>query len=445
MEKKYRIIYQSYEGGSKNKILSEEILMDGDIKIPTNCYDLSMEFQEQIGLIQHAQDCLINDKAILINSSSKECPKCAKKLTKFGKHKSVLHDVLTDHKLSIRRLRCKGCGHEEPSTVQKIIKTDETGDLQRIQSVLGSKFTYRVGKQIMELFSMKNRRVNNHERIKTVTDAIGKGVGDILEAEKDVLKIQESKTLIVAVDGGHVKTTEEGKRSIEAMTSVVYKPESIETTKSDTRNHLTSKNCAASVKDDNQEEIISGTIIAALKQGLTSKTHIHALCDGAKNCWSVVESLRGFCGEMTCILDWFHITMKMQNISLPGDIKKVILESVKWHLWRGNTEEAINKLDELVAQKLDAKNRDKIIKFKNYISNNADKIVNYDLRKKEGLVFTSNLAESTVESLINQRCKGHQHMRWSREGLNPILQLRAAINNQCDWESKIKTAILNVA
>jgi thioredoxin-related protein len=445
MEKKYRIIYQSYEGGSQNKVLSEEILMDGDIKIPTNCYDLSMEFQEQIGLIQKAQDCLINDKAMVINSSSKECPSCAKKLTKFGKHKSVLHDVLTDHKLSIRRLRCRGCGHEEPSTVQKIINTDETGDLQRIQSVLGSKFTYRGGKKIMSLFSMKNRRVNNHERIKSVTDTVGKGVSDILEAEKDVLKVQESKTLILAVDGGHVKTTEEGKRSIEAMTSVVYRPESIETNKSDTHNHLTSKNCAASVKDDNQEEIISGTIIAALKQGLTSKTHIHALCDGAKNCWNVVESLRGFCGEMTCILDWFHITMKMQNISLPGDIKKVILESVKWHLWRGNSEEAIKKLDELAAQKLDAKNKDKIIKFKNYISNNADKIVNYDLRKKEGLIFTSNLAESTVESLINQRCKGHQHMRWSREGLNPVLQLRAAINNQCDWESKIKTAILNAA
>lgn len=87
---------------------------------------------------------------------------------------------------------------------------------------------------------------------------------------------------------------------------------------------------------------------------------------------------------------------------------------------------------------------EKLKRFLKYIENNRDKIVNYRERKKNGLVFTSNLAESTVESLINQRCKGQQHMRWSREGLNPILQLRAKINSQ-DWESKWRTVILNYA
>ena len=51
---------------------------------------------------------------------------------------------------------------------------------------------------------------------------------------------------------------------------------------------------------------------------------------------------------------------------------------------------------------------------------------------KKGLPFTSQLGESTVENLINQRCKGQQHMRWSREGLDPILQIRAAMSSQ-DW------------
>lgn len=34
-------------------------------------------------------------------------------------------------------------------------------------------------------------------------------------------------------------------------------------------------------------------------------------------------------------------------------------------------------------------------------------------------------------------------MRWSREGLNPILQLRAAINSKGDWTDKWKTAVMN--
>ena len=76
------------------------------------------------------------------------------------------------------------------------------------------------------------------------------------------------------------------------------------------------------------------------------------------------------------------------------------------------------------------------------IKNNTAKIVNYRERQNKGLIFTSNLAESTVESLINQRCKGQQHMRWSRDGLDPLLQLRAAIGSN-DWDKIWKTAVMN--
>ena len=76
------------------------------------------------------------------------------------------------------------------------------------------------------------------------------------------------------------------------------------------------------------------------------------------------------------------------------------------------------------------------------MADNAAKIIDYRELQKNGLVFTSNLAESTVESLINQRCKGQQHMRWSREGLDPLLQLRAAIGSN-DWDKIWKTAVMN--
>lgn len=56
-----------------------------------------------------------------------------------------------------------------------------------------------------------------------------------------------------------------------------------------------------------------------------------------------------------------------------------------------------------------------------YIENNARFIVNYQKRQEDGLIFTSQMAEYTVEILIHQRCKGKQHMRWSREGLHALL------------------------
>ena len=230
---------------------------------------------------------------------------------------------------------------------------------------------------------------------------------------------------------------------MEAMISVVYRPESIVANTKDTRNTLISKHCAASIRDDNQKLIISGTIIAALKQGLNDKTNVTALCDGASNCWNVINEIKPFCNKITRILDWFHLGMKIQNISLPPKLKDK-LTRIKWHLWRGKVENAIIRLDQLIELASNEKDIRKITKFTTYIKNNKDKIVNYRERQKLGLVFTSNLAESTVESLINQRCKGQQHMRWSRDGLNPLLQLRAAIQSN-DWKNKWESAVLNAA
>ena len=212
---------------------------------------------------------------------------------------------------------------------------------------LGANFSYREGESILELFSMNSRPINNHDRIKHVVEDVGSVIEKINKTEKEIVVINEAKELILNVDGGHVKTTEKEKRSIEAMTSVIYRPEALLSNPKGTRNYLDSKNCAASVKDDDQQQIITNTIVAALKQGLGGNTHVTALCDGAANCWNVVESLRPMCGSMTCILDWFHLSMKLENISLPKTLKEKLLR-IKWHLWRGNIKNALKRLNQLI-------------------------------------------------------------------------------------------------
>jgi len=177
-----------------------------------------------------------------------------------------------------------------------------------------------------------------------------------------------------------------------------------------------------------------------LKQGLSPNTQVTALCDGAENCWQVAQALRPLCASMTCILDWFHLSMKIQNIALPEELKPK-LTRIKWHLWRGNTDRALTRLESLIEACPQAY-RLRLEKLRTYLRNNQDRIVDYRARQKAGLVFTSNLAEATVESLINRRCKGQQHMRWSREGLDPLLQLRAAISSN-DWNNVWKTAVRN--
>ena len=79
----------------------------------------------------------------------------------------------------------------------------------------------------------------------------------------------------------------------------------------------------------------------------------------------------------------------------------------------------------------------KLNKIETYIINNSDGIVNYDERKNAKQVFTSNVAESTVNNLINDRQKGKQQMLWSREGAHNVLQIRASVYSNTwdnDWK-----------
>ena len=288
--------------------------------MPTNCFDISMGLENQIKLIQGAQDAAIREKLETLNQGDAECPHCQSNLVKFGKQNSTLHDVLTDHQVKIQRLKCRKCGYELPSTIRTLINTTQTGDLKKIQATLGASVPYRESEKILELFSTRSRSINNHDRIKHVTEAVGNKLDEVNETEKDIIIAKEAKELVVNIDGGHIKTIED-KRSMEAMTSVIYQPEAVCSNSKDTRNYLNSKNCAASVKEDNQQQIISGTIIAALKQGLTKRTRVTVLCDGAENCWKVAESLKPLCKSMIYILDWFHLAMKIENISLPEKLK----------------------------------------------------------------------------------------------------------------------------
>ena len=69
-----------------------------------------------------------------------------------------------------------------------------------------------------------------------------------------------------------------------------------------------------------------------------------------------------------------------------------------------------------------------------YIKNNQAYLINYQQRDTKGLVHTSQLAESTINNLINERQKHDKRMQWSREGADAVLQIRSSKQSN-DWES----------
>lgn len=110
---------------------------------------------------------------------------------------------------------------------------------------------------------------------------------------------------------------------------------------------------------------------------------------------------------------------------LPQD-QQEILKNAKWKLWHGLKEDCFNKLEHLIHQINNTKLKKRAEQLLQYLQNNSDSLVNYEERKNNNKPFTSNVAESTVENLVNSRYRQTGKMKWTREGAHLLLQVKAA-------------------
>lgn len=437
---------------ARGEVTDKVVLTTKDVVRPQSIIDLGFRHQEQIQLLHELQRELLNEQSVFLRTPHDQCPRCGGVLKKKGLNRSDFHAVMTDHKVATQRLLCADCRWSSVPTIHSLFGTSLHPDLTKLQTEMGATHSYRQARAVLDLMVNGKRKVNHHDGIKQRVEAIGRfATTHPLTQSPDT----PASELILQVDGGHLKTTE-SQRSIEAMTAVIYRPDAIEYRSQPTseiddnqpepRGSITHKYCAASALADGQKTLHRQTLAAAKNAGMMSNTRLTAVCDGAENCWSVVDVLRPGCGEVTAVLDWFHISMKFQNARTGNQALNERLMSAKWLLWHGKSDEALQRLEALqVEPRLTKKVREKLKKLQQYLQNNKSYLVSYAQRKAAGLVLTSQMAESTVESLINQRCKGKQHMRWSREGAQAVLSVRAAVwsNSWPElWESWVQETFI---
>ena len=420
------------------------------VKDVSSILDLGLRHSEQIELLKNIQDQILKLQAPKISATVEFCPKCKSKMKRNGYTQSEFNSVFTDHKVPMTKQRCtnKNCDGSLVPSIRSTFGTTMHPDLAKLQCEIGSEHTYREAQNILNKKSSWVRKVNNHERVHHVVESVGQYISDTATLEP-APPVDVAPELIMQVDGGHLKDKDPEKRSFEALTAVIYRPGSIlhSIKAKDHRGEILNKHCSASALNDNQQYMKASTLLAARKQGLDKSTQVTALCDGAANCWNIVDSIESHCAAITRILDWFHIAMKFKNVAIPDDFKEDY-HGAKWSLWHGKPDEALKKLKAIKQEVNREKTSVKLEKMMTYIDNNKDYIVCYEDRKNKGLTFTSHLAESTVESLINKRCKGRQHMRWTREGVHPLLQIRCYVaSNEWNenWQRKVLGAMTKAA
>jgi protein-arginine kinase activator protein McsA len=426
MRLKSRVIFEVVDEETE-EIVSRDELLSLVVDRPSSIDDIGLNASTQHQLVQKTADKMIELQGPLIHSYQ-ICPRCQHKVSKRGKTSCEIHSLTTDHVIEVQRFRCPECNWTSSDSIKNIYGTDTHTSLTKLQAELGCSYSYRKVVDILKLLSSGSvRPVNNKERIKRTLRDVGDIIGEYYNRETSETETpEEVGELIIHVDGAHVATQEKDKRSFEVMTGTIYKPEDVRAVNTN-ENIITQKTCIASAKDDNQETMKRMLLNAAKICGMTKKTNIIAFSDGASNCQSVINALSNHCGKLELILDWFHIGMKFKNIlSILPDTMKEELESAKWKLWHGLKTDCFEKLDLLIDQIAEEKMKGKLIKLKHYLENNKDSLINYDERKNKQQPFTSHVAESTVENLVNSRYRQTGKMQWLREGTHALLQVKCA-------------------
>jgi len=429
MSKNIRILAQYYDKKT-GELIEELVLHDEEVIKAQTLKGLGYLHREQIEILQQIQDFKIKYQMLLTSMTT--CPKCAKKTRRNGVFSSKFHAALTDHKAQMQRVGCQ-CGWKSASSIDGMYGSSMHPDLLEKQAMQGSQMSYEKTSKSLNAESAGKRAINSHSQIYKSVQLVSEPLETIRSSFVEVRK-EAAHSLVASIDGGHIKSRGD-KRSFEAMIATVYRPENLKYVDKH-HNSISSKSTVASAKDDDQKTMKLLFKNACTMQGMSSETTVTCLADGAENCQTIAYSIKNHCKNIIFILDWFHIAMKFKNIKIHEKYVD-LLAKIKWHLWHGDPDTAISRLGRLKALISDSVVVAKLEKLSSYIYNNRGGIVNYGDRQAKGLVFTSNLAESTVNSLINERQKGKQKMAWSRDGAHHVLQIRASIYSnswQEDWK-----------
>lgn len=443
MEYELRVIVEKVSVTSQ-EVIQRDTLKVYDITPPASILELGLRHEEQISLLEKVQNSLLAAQSKLIDTGYDSCPRCGQKLNKRGFTKSKFHAVFTDHKVGIQKHKCTNpeCNWQSTPSTASVFGTSIHPDLAKLQCEQGAMYSFRKAETNLKKMTFHRRSVNNHTNIKLLTNEVGAVIAqENLEPAAVVEDGPSPPELILQADGGHIPTKDKDKRSFEALYAVAYRPENIITLGNHHR-QIVNKSCAVSAKDDDLSTMKIYTLNAAHKQGMTEEIQVTALADGAQNCWSVILSLAPHCKSLLCILDWFHIAMRFQNVrGAVDDAFEETLEGVKWKLWHGKSDEALKKLELLMTNITDSKKRSKLKKLYNYLENNQAYLVNYEERDKQGLSYTSQVAESHIDTIINDRYKRTKKMQWTHDGAHNVLQIRGLVESN-EWADRWQTPVL---
>ncbi|MBC3789369.1 ISKra4 family transposase [Spirosoma utsteinense] len=285
--------------------------------------------------------------------------------------------------------------------------------------------------------------IRNHlgEVARQVDNQLSSGHGESLFVERSLFN-EPQGPIVMGVDGGYVRDWTQKKTCFEVIIG-----KSVPTDQP--------AKCFGFVQgyDQKAKQRVAEVLN---QQGLQGNQQVVFLSDGAAN----LRQLQSFLTpNAQHILDWFHLTMRftvlqqylqgLTKVDANGEQMQKRLESVKWHLWHGNTTKGLELINDLAwdadLHRQEASTKYEKIKpliryiseLESYIRQNAHLIVDYSERYRYGEAISTGFVESTVNYVLAKRFAKKQQMQWSKAGAHQMLVVRTKVLND-EWESEFK-------
>jgi hypothetical protein len=328
-----------------------------------------------------------------------------------------------------------------------------TPEFRRLQAEFSARHSYREAARLLTMLlpcKPPNRATMRNRTHQVAAELEARTVGP----PEPEAKASKDAEMIVLIDGAHIRAAPGYQtRHIDVTVGKIEVPG-----RAPRRFALAAKGAVSPL----------GTIRQALKdQGWQPGRSVTVLSDGEA---ALPGLIRAAVGEpVSCILDWWHISMRVQHIenALRGvyglrprhhgglDLVAMRIERLRHLIWNGYHQEVRNELFGMrhliseVAYMNGEAFRPAVARLlwnghdmSRYLANNTGSLIDYGERYRSKLPISTSRAEGCVDEIANAWMAKKQRMGWSPQGAHRMSTVRAAV---LDGRLKVTEDILLAA
>lgn len=436
MKFKLQLIVDDEQGQTQTE---DVILLD---KANDQGYCAGLSLQESKQLLGLLQQKMILHQADNYTRLHQSCPCCHKRLRikgyRFIQFKTLFGTVVIPS-LRLYQCRCSNGSSKTFSILQSWLPEHISPELQYIETKWASYMSFHKTSELLADV-LPIRRTHNKETVRKHLHKTAQRQESELDGKPRCISgcanqwaklPKPDKPITVGIDGGYVRSCRDKRANFEVIVGKSF-------SKTQTAKRF---GLVQAIDEKPQRRLLQ----VLRSQGMQENQQITFLSDGAENLHDLQFVMHP---ESEHVLDWFHLTMRFTVLNQfakgliktdaeVGDGVTKNLTSAKWYLWHGNTEKALDKLEECYLacddENIRYTNRRKMLKhleeLTTYVENNRHIIPNYGERWRYGETIASSFVESTVNEVVTKRMVKKQQMQWSPLGAHYLLQARTATLN----------------